>query len=80
VVHGRFLADPAGMHLVGDDVDELLLIDIAGETAQATTLCAHGTPWHSQETHCHPTWSWDGGRILFASDRTGQVQLYLLEL
>lgn len=76
----HYHADPSGTRLVGDDVDELLLIDIAGETAQATTLCVHGTSWHSQETHCHPTWSWDGGRVLFASDRSGQVQLYLLEL
>lgn len=76
----HYHADPAGTRLVGDDVDELLLIDIAGEAVQATALCVHGTSWHGQETHCHPTWSWDGGRILYASDRTGQVQLYLLEL
>lgn len=76
----HYHANPASSALVGDDVDEILLIDLAGETARTTTLCAHGTSWHSQETHCHPTWSWDGGRVLFASDRTGQVQLYLLEL
>lgn len=76
----HYHANPAGTHLVGDSVDEILLIDIAGEVARATPLCTHGTSWQSQETHCHPTWSWDGGRVLFASDRSGQVQLYLLEV
>jgi oligogalacturonide lyase len=76
----HYHADPSGATLVGDDVDEILLIDIAGEVAQSRSLCAHGTSWHSQETHCHPTWSWDGNRILYASDRGGQVQLYLIEL
>lgn len=76
----HYHADPTATRLVGDDVDAILLIDIGGATAQAEPLWAHGTSWHSQATHCHPTWSWDGGRILFASDRGGQVQLYLIEL
>ncbi|NJM07483.1 hypothetical protein HC891_16835 [Candidatus Gracilibacteria bacterium] len=75
----HYHADPTARLLVGDDVDEIVLIDIGGDAAQTTTLCMHGTSWHGQETHCHPTWSWDGGRILFASDRSGEVQLYLIE-
>jgi oligogalacturonide lyase len=66
--------------LVGDDVDDLVLIDIAGETAQLNVLCHHQTSWHTQASHCHPTWSWDGRRILYASDFGGRVQLYLIEL
>lgn len=66
--------------LVGDDVDDLVLIDISGDEARLETLCAHGTSWHTQSSHCHPTWSWDGSRILYASDRDGRVQIYLTEL
>jgi oligogalacturonide lyase len=66
--------------LVGDDVDDLVLIDIAGETPRQTTLCYHGTSWHTQDSHCHPTWEWEGRQILYASDRGGRVQLYLIEV
>jgi oligogalacturonide lyase len=31
-----------------------------------------------QSAHCHPTWSWDGSRILYASDYGGKVNLYLV--
>jgi oligogalacturonide lyase len=31
-----------------------------------------------QSSHCHPTWSWDGSRILYASDYGGKVNLYLV--
>ena len=56
------------------------LIDISGEKAQLETLCNHKTSWHTQSSHCHPTWSWDGRRILYASDFGGRVQLYLIEV
>jgi oligogalacturonide lyase len=65
--------------LVGDDVDDLVLIDISGDEAKIEVLCHHKTSWHSQTTHCHPTWSWDGKRILYASDFGGRVNLYLVE-
>jgi oligogalacturonide lyase len=65
--------------LVGDDLDDLVLIDISGDTAQLEVLCTHSTSWHTQSSHCHPTWSWDGSRILYASDRDGKVNLYLVE-
>lgn len=75
----HYHANPDNTVLVGDDVDELVLITISGEKAELQVLCGHGTSWHTQSSHCHPTWSWDGERILFASDRGGRVNLYLVE-
>jgi oligogalacturonide lyase len=66
--------------LVGDDLDDLVLIDISGDEAKLEVLCAHKTSWHTQSSHCHPTWSWDGSRILYASDYGGKVNLYLLDV
>jgi len=76
----HYHANPDNSVLVGDDVDDLVLIDISGDEARLETLCAHGTSWHTQSSHCHPTWSWDGSRILYASDKGGRVQIYLIEL
>ncbi|TBL76596.1 oligogalacturonate lyase family protein [Paenibacillus thalictri] len=66
--------------LVGDEVDDLVMIALTGDEPELTTLCTHHTSWSSQKTHCHPTFSWGGDRLLFASDRSGAIQLYLLEL
>lgn len=76
----HYHANPSNTLLVGDDVDDLVLIDISGEKASLQTLCCHGTSWHTQSAHCHPTWSWDGRRILYASDRGGKINLYLVEI
>lgn len=76
----HYHANPDNSVLVGDDVDDLVLIDISGGEARLEKLCYHGTSWHTQSSHCHPTWSWDGSRILYASDRGGRVQIYLIEL
>ncbi len=76
----HYHANPDNTILVGDDVDDLVLIDISGPEATLEPLCHHGTSWHTQTSHCHPTWSWDGRRILYASDRGGRVNLYLVEL
>jgi len=76
----HYHANPDNTMLVGDDVDDLVLIDISGEVASLQVLCSHGTSWHTQTSHCHPTWSWDGSRILYASDRGGKVNLYMVEL
>jgi oligogalacturonide lyase len=75
----HYHANPDHTRLVGDDVDDLVLIDISGEKAILETLCRHKTSWHTQSAHCHPTWSWDGSRILYASDYGGKVNLYLVE-
>ena len=75
----HYHANPDNSVLVGDDVDELVLIDISGAEAKLEVLAGHKTSWHTQSSHCHPTWSWDGKRILYASDDGGRVQLYMIE-
>ena len=75
----HYHANPDNTILVGDDVDDLVLIDISGEEATIEVLCNHRTSWHTQSAHCHPTWSWDGSRILYASDVDGRVNIYLVE-
>jgi oligogalacturonide lyase len=74
----HYHANPDNTLLVGDDVDDLVLIDISGQEAKLQPLCNHKTSWHTQSAHCHPTWSWDGSRILYASDYGGKVNLYLV--
>ena len=74
----HYHANPDNTILVGDDVDDLVLIDISGQEARLEVLCNHGTSWHTQTSHCHPTWSWDGSRILYASDAGGRVNLYIV--
>ena len=74
----HYHANPDNTLLVGDDVDDLVLIDISGQEAKLNVLCHHKTSWHTQSAHCHPTWSWDGSRILYASDYGGKVNLYLV--
>jgi oligogalacturonide lyase len=76
----HYHANPDNTTLVGDDVDDLVLIDIRGLDTGAEpslqVLCNHKTSWHTQSSHCHPTWSWDGKSILYASDYGGKVNLY----
>jgi oligogalacturonide lyase len=80
----HYHADPGNRWLVGDDVDALVLIDLESQNEDGTppieTLCHHGTSWRTQSSHCHPTWDWDGSRILYASDVEGKVNLYLLDM
>ena len=75
----HYHANPNNTVLVGDDVDDLVLIDISGEKSELQVLCNHNTSWHTQTAHCHPTWSWDGSRILYASDHGGKVNLYIVQ-
>ena len=75
----HYHANPDHTLLVGDDVDDLVLIDISGSQARLEVLCHHGTSWRTQSSHCHPTWSWDGRHVLYASDCDGKVNLYLVE-
>jgi oligogalacturonide lyase len=74
----HYHANPDNTLLVGDDVDDLVLIDISGAETRLEVLCNHRTSWHTQDAHCHPTWSWDGTRILYASDHGGRINLYLV--
>ena len=75
----HYHAKPDKTVLVGDDVDDLVLIDLAGKEVKLQVLCNHKTSWHTQSAHCHPTWSWDGKQILYASDFGGHVNLYLVK-
>ncbi len=76
----HYHANPDHSLLVGDDVDDLVLVNIAGEKATLEVLANHKTSWYTNSAHCHPTWSWDGRQILYASDHGGKVNLYLIEV
>ncbi|VBB08431.1 oligogalacturonate lyase [Lucifera butyrica] len=65
--------------LVGDQAEDLVLIQLQDGIAKIKTLCAHNTSWRTQQSHCHPTFSWDNEKILFVSDRDGTNHLYMLE-
>lgn len=66
--------------LVGDEVEDLVLIDIRGDQPKLRPLCTHRTSWYTQQTHCHPTFSWDGNQVLFTSDRDGKCHLYSIRV
>lgn len=68
--------------LVGDAVEDILLINIAGEKAACEVLCEHNTSWRWQDTHCHPCWSWSNDKIIYASDDSneGYPQLYMVKM
>jgi oligogalacturonide lyase len=66
--------------LVGDEVEDLVLIDISKDEPTIKTLCTHMTSWNTQQTHCHPTFSWNNEKILFTYDREGTNNLYLVEI
>ena len=66
--------------LVGDEVENLVIIDIKGDEHKLKTLCVHNTSWYTQMTHCHPTFSWGGDKILYTSDCEGECNIYMVEL
>jgi len=66
--------------LVGDDVEDLVLVDISGDKAKLSVLCHHGTSWYGQKTHCHPTFSWDSSKILYASDINDCCHVYCVDV
>ncbi len=65
--------------LVGDEVDDLVRIELSLDGPRITKLCRHGTSWYGQKSHCHPTVSWEDDAVLYASDSGGKVQLYLMD-
>ena len=65
--------------LVGDAAEHIMLIDISGKEAKSRELSVHGTSWRTQSAHCHPTFGWDGEKILYASDAGGKLNIYLIE-
>lgn len=53
----------------GDAVEDIVLIKPEEDgSAKVMTLANHNTTWHYQRSHCHPTFSWDGTKILYAAD------------
>lgn len=66
--------------LVGDAVEDLVLIDLSEAKAKCETLCTHHTSWRTSIAHAHPTFSWNSDRILYTSDRDGHLNLYSLRL
>ncbi len=76
----HYHANPDHTLLVGDEADRLVLIDLRQDPPHLEELAYHGTSWYTQASHCHPTFSWDGRCILYASDAGGKVNLYLIEL
>jgi oligogalacturonide lyase len=65
--------------LVGDEVDDLVRIELTKDGPRIAKLCRHGTSWYGQKSHCHPTVSWEDDAVLYASDLDGKVQLYLMD-
>lgn len=54
---------------VGDAVEDILLIKPEEDgNAKMKVLANHNTTWHYQRSHCHPTFSWDGKKLLYAAD------------
>lgn len=54
---------------VGDAVEDIVLIKPETEgVAKIRVLAHHNTTWLYQRSHCHPTFSWDGKKLLYAAD------------
>lgn len=66
--------------LIGDEFDDIVLIDISKDTTSIESLCTHHTSWSTGGRHCHPTFGWNGSKILFLSDKDGNRNLYLMDL
>lgn len=74
--------DDAEGHRVPPDGHLYLFDTVAGST---TPIAVHGSSWsvyqgNTQATHPHPSFHPDERRVLFASDRDGDLALYLAEL
>ena len=80
----HYMGNGDGTLFVGDGVEDVVLIrpaqDGRGE-AEIRTLASHHTTWKYQRSHCHPTFSWDGRKILYAADRDDMhCNLYMVEV
>ena len=80
----HYMGNSDGTLFTGDTAEDIVLIRPAakeGETARIKTLAAHHTTWKYQRSHCHPTFSWDGRKILYAADRDDEhCNLFLVEV
>lgn len=65
---------------VGDAVEDILLIRAEGQKTEMKPLAKHNTTWKYQFSHCHPTFSWDGKKILYAAaSGEERCDLYLVD-
>lgn len=65
----HYFANKDSTLFVGDAVEDIVIIKpLEDGTARVKTLARHNTTWHYQRSHCHPTFSWDGKKILYAAD------------
>ena len=76
----HYHANPDNTLLVGDDVDELVLIDISTGRHGRRRSAATGPRGRRSRATATPRGAGTGRRILYASDRGGRVNLYLLNL
>jgi len=53
---------------VGDGIEDIVLIRVIDGKAELVSLAQHNTTWKYQRSHCHPTFNWQGTKILYAAD------------
>lgn len=77
----HYMANPVREEYVGDGVDDIVLIQMKEDgTPGLRVLANHHTTWLYQHSHCHPTFSWDGKKILYAADTDeAHCNLFLIE-
>jgi Tol biopolymer transport system component len=72
---GRRLAIQSGVHQRDrpqDNTAHIWIVDVA--TGAATRLAAHDKPYLDET----PSWFPDGSRIAFQSDRTGRMEIWVM--
>ena len=76
-----YMANPVKDEFVGDGTDDIVLIRMGTDGKPTLRVLAnHNTTWLYQHSHCHPTFSWDGRKILYAADTDeGHCNLFLIE-
>ena len=77
----HYMASPVKDEFVGDGTDDIVLIRMGTDGKPCLRVLAnHNTTWLYQHSHCHPTFSWDGRKILYAADTDeGHCNLFLIE-
>lgn len=79
----HYIANQDASLFAGDNVEDIVLIKPAkdGSSAEIMTLANHNTTWKYQRSHCHPTFSWDGSKILYAADTDDEnCNLFLVDV
>lgn len=70
----HYMSNEDASLFVGDNVEDIVLIspDMDGKHAGIRILANHNTTWKYQRSHCHPTFSWDGKKVLYSADTDDQ--------